>query len=106
MEGQEAASTFTARVKGQPVKMLCIQPQTARAAHLVTVNQGSHEMETSLRYSEELNVAPHKSPFRPAKMGPFSIRSVEVTEQDILIVTDGGTIRLPPGTTAYSYSVD
>lgn len=94
-------------MNGQPVKGLCVQLQTHRPAHLVTLNRGSHELETTLRYFEELgqpgpNYEPHKSPFRPSRLGPFPIRSVTIDQEDVIISSDGGSIRLPLAMTVYS----
>lgn len=63
----------------------------------------AHEMESTLRYSEALiDEAPHYSPFRPSKVGPFRILAAEITDQDIRIVTEGGTLRYPPELTAWA----
>lgn len=107
MARPEAPPAFTATVKGVPVVELCLQPDTKHAPHLVTASQGSHQLETTLRYAVELDgKPPHNSPFRPSKLGPFKILSVEITDQDILISTAGGVIRLPPGICPYSYRMD
>lgn len=95
-------------MNGQPVKGLCVQLQTHRPAHLVTADRGSHELETTLRYFEAFadpkrtDFAPHKSPFRPSRLGPFPIRSVDVGPDGVVITSDGGSIRLPLEMTVYS----
>jgi hypothetical protein len=85
------------------VKELCIQDRAARPAHLVTVRQGTAQLESTLRYAPELNEPPYNSPFRPSRFGNFAVRGVRITDQDILIVFDEGTVRLPPDQVAYSY---
>lgn len=77
---------------------------THRPAHLVTHRGGSHEAETTLRYFEDMEVdVPHKSPFRPHRLGQFPVIAVEVTPKDIWVHTSGGTLRYPPELCAYSW---
>jgi hypothetical protein len=69
----------------------------------VTSDAGSHELPGALHYSPHLNVAPHHSPFRPARIGPFQVNTVEVTPADVWVHTTGGTVRLPPEMVGYSW---
>lgn len=69
----------------------------------MTSTQGSHELPGALHYSPTLNVPPHNSPFRPARLGPFPIRAVEVDREDIWVHTSGGSVRLPPQMVGYSW---
>lgn len=86
------------------MKELCLQDRAARPAHLVTVRQGTAQLESTLRYSPELAAeTPGGSPFRPNRFGNFAVRGIRITQEDILIVFDEGTVRLPPDQVAYSY---
>lgn len=105
MARPEAKAPFLATVMGVEVSELCLQPDTQRPPHLVTATAGSHQLESTLRYAGALNVAPFNSPFRPNRVGTVPVRQVVITKDDILVITDLGTIRLPPEITPYSYRV-
>lgn len=95
-------------MKGRAVRELCVQFMTHRPAHLATYRQNRHEaaeVPTTVTYLHELprNDA-YASPFRPHRVGTHVIRSIEITESDVLITCDGGTVRLPPEMVTYSFS--
>lgn len=95
-------------MNGVEVDGLTIQFLTVRPPHLVCHN-GAHDLDSqTLRYFK----ANPETPFRPAKLGPYLIRRVEIghvidgpllyTEAGVRITTDGGYIHFPEALVAYS----
>lgn len=101
-----ARAEAPATVHGQPVAGLTIQIQNHRPPHLVTL-EGAFEMESTLRYFRDMPESPAhgNSPFRPHRLGTHRIKRVQVLQGDVLVETDGGTIRIPPDLVVYSYQI-
>ena len=65
--------------------------------------EGVFSLESTVRYGQDFNVVPYNSHFRPHRLGPHQVTRVDITEHDVLVVTTGGTVRLPRNQVSYSY---
>lgn len=95
------APTPCAIVCGNPVSFLHLDCGP-RPVHLVTPG-GAFQLDSTIRYGAHLNVEPYNSPFRPHRFNEHMVQRIEVTAEDVLLFTTGGTVRIPAALVSYSY---